>query len=318
MNKLANILEHEFLTSLSDPVLPGLQRQFPVMRHVNDSFLRGVSIMKSKAKRVAIAVLLLTLLSAVVSTTAWGMDIDVAAGADYSDSKNPCLLHDDGHCWITGYLLTKALDWDYGSSVLSQALGNWNSGKPIADQWTLAKGGALPGILKVTEFDTFDEDKANAALLGGVEIKASYQTALTGDPLAGATWYWAQAITLNYRPGAGAPDTYITTMDDAKFNTYGTNVVKQPLAVPSPLYPYQTNEFYDEPADFDTLGHTITFQAQNFLVTANTNTDTLTVYQGFGYGWSFTCVPEPASVLLLGIGAVSLLACKWRRRKAKA
>jgi hypothetical protein len=299
-------------------------------------FSRGVSIMKSRAKRVRIAVLLLTLLSALASATAWGWTFDVTANANFSDSQNPCKLDNNGSCSISSYIndgFGQPLTWN--DPILAQAFGNWTNSNAAYQGWSIAQGGTLPGTLDVSEFYTFDEDyngtnvaRLKGSLNGGVEITANYQTNAVNDPFAGKQWFWAQAITLNYRPGKDTghlapPDPTITTMDEATFNKLAGPGIAAP-----PLYPYQywpglsdganNGEYFDAPNSPDHLGYTIFFHAEDFLVTANTNTDVLTVYQGFNYGWDFTCIPEPSSFALLGLGSFSLLAYEWRRRKAKA
>ena len=56
------------------------------------------------------------------------------------------------------------------------------------------------------------------------------------------------------------------------------------------------------------------FHAEDFLVATNVANQTLTVYQGFSYGWDFTCIPEPSTFALLGIGVMILFAYAWRTR----
>lgn len=276
--------------------------------------------MKSKAKRVTIAVLLLTLLSALASTTARGMSVIRPSSGTYFDSKDPCARDDNGRCWVNGYLGDQPLLWN--DPTLALALTNWNDGKLGNQRWTIVEGSPLPGTVQVTQFRTFDEGADG--IFGGVEITAHYQPSSIGtDPLAGVTWYWAQAITLNYRPGPttphlAAPDPTITTMDDATFNTYPGHVVAQPLGDVSPIYPYQTGFFYDKPECEDHLHFTMFFHAEDFIVQANTGTHTLTVYEGFSYGWDFTCVPEPSSLVLLVIGVLSLFAYARRTRRETA
>jgi hypothetical protein len=284
--------------------------------------------MKSKANRVGIGVLL-TLLSALAPASAWGWTFNVTANANFSDSQNPCKLDDGGSCSISSYINDGfGQPLTANDAFLARAFGNFNAGLPANQQWTIANGGVLPGTLTVSQFTTFDEDYNLYPLTGGIAITANYQPAAVGDPLTGVKWLWAQAINLNYQPPNNpGPITPITTMDVTTFS----GLAGPGYAAP-PLYPYQQwpgmwtgnnagdGRFYDAPRDTDTVGATVFFNADDFLVTANAATDTLTVYQGFNYGWTFTCVPvpEPSTISLLGIGVLSMLARDWRRRSAKA
>ena len=275
--------------------------------------------MKSKTKRPCIAVLSLTILPALVAPAAWGMTISVTdAKANYFDYQSPCMLDNGGHCWINSYLSTQPLN--SGDPFFAQALSNWNAGQPSTEQWSIAQGGTLPGILQISEFYTFDENYSGTLKLslrgqhvGGVEINATYLPATSDDPLASLPWFWAQAISSNYRPPPSShlssPGSGFTTMDDAILS----NKLSDYWGLP--LYPDQNGAtFYDVPHSPDHLDYDTYFHAANFLVTADVATNTLTVYQGVSYGWDFYCVPEPSTLALSGLGALSLLTRNWRRK----
>jgi len=277
-------------------------------------------LMKTEAKRAGITVLSLTLLSSLASTTAWGMFINPPNGANYSDYQSPCLLDNGSHCYINSYLSTQPLN--SGDPFFAQALSNWNAGKPAAEQWSIVQGGALPGILLISEFYTFDENYSGTLKhdllgqrVGGVEIVATYVPAASNDPLESIPWYWAQAVSANYAspPSShlSSPGSGFTTMDDAIFSN---NTSSSYWGLP--VYPVQDGPFYDAPHSPDHLGYDTYFHAANFLVTLDAAENTLTVYQGVSYGWDIYCVPEPSPLVLLGIGAVSLFAYA-RRREAQ-
>lgn len=270
--------------------------------------------MKSKAKRFPIAVLLLTLFSALAPTTVWGWTFNVTDTANFSDGPKACAQDNDGICQISSYVNQGFYGPLTGDDLfLGLALTNWNAGRPANQQWSIVNGGALPGTLTVSEFFTFDEDynKTNNdhvnPIDGGVEIQATYATAATGDPLASLSWYWSQAVSDNWglqrTPHLSPPGSAETTMDDAISNNFTNN--------PNwgvPIYPFQNGAtFYDCPRSEDHLGYDTYFHAETFLVAVDKATDTLTVYQGFAYGWDFTCVPEPSSLCMLAIGCLAAI-----------
>ena len=148
---------------------------------------------------------------------------------------------------------------------------------------------------------------------GGADFRVLY-TPGDNDP-TGKSVDWIQAIysdsLLNtpekyaYNAGGGCYEyldnegTYTTNPNYD--NNYGVN-------------PTTSTEFLDIPSRKGAPYTSKIFQAQVFIDTFDADTKTIDIYgSGIWYGFNYTAVPEPSSLVMLGLGVIGLLA---RRRRA--
>ena len=164
----------------------------------------------------------------------------------------------------------------------------------------------------------------NAAGNGGDEFALTY-AAGTGNP-TGANAEWVQVIKANdasatekmygYNAGGGYTefiDNFYAgntpanngTMNPTYDGGYTVTMMNGNTIYTPKGYAANPNTFIDTPSS--TLVNGLNVQFQVFLVTDNTTTKTLTIYDGVWWGFQATTVPEPSSWILL-VSACGLVA----------
>lgn len=190
------------------------------------------------------------------------------------------------------------------ASTYTTAFNNWNASGG-GQGWTLAFGASLGADTKfnITTYRAFV-----TGATGGVEILMTYTQgadapnpatqANVGDP---ETAFWSQSIVTN-DPLNGNTSPYLDISE-------GTN--NGGSTFDAPLYPFQYADtaFYDAPRRtvVPPNGPSKSWTGSNYLVKRNLTTKTLTVYDGITYGFTVAPVPEPATLVTLGVGALVLL-----------
>ncbi|HEV3257306.1 MAG TPA: PEP-CTERM sorting domain-containing protein, partial [Gemmataceae bacterium] len=147
---------------------------------------------------------------------------------------------------------------------------------------------------------------------GGAALGLHYLPQGT-DP-TGASVHWIQLIHTNV-PDAGYANAWAPDPSNQGYYSYldnSGNAAGDPFY--DPIGSATSSDFIDVPARAYSNGSV--WSADVYLVTGDTAAKSLTFYDGVG--WGFTdpvAAPEPASLTLLGIGALAVGSYAWRRRK---
>lgn len=204
-------------------------------------------------------------------------------------------------CKVKAFVSTTVKD--SSSPTFSGAWNNWRAANP---GWTLVNGGALNGEIKMQTFKAYNDCPGN----GGVEIKFDFIPGRNDPP----NLKFAQGLLAprTQSPHAGPVTASSLYMD--------CNIPPPRRRENPPLYPfsYADGHFYDKPGRTCVENATVSWFATCLFASANFRTKKLTTYQGISYGFDFTCVPnavpEPASMVSLGIGVMAIV----RLRKARS
>ncbi len=143
-----------------------------------------------------------------------------------------------------------------------------------------------------------------------------------------------QGFDVEYKPGTGDPrdNTHWIQVirDDHAINRdlqgklvvdkhgQNENRVDVPQGATLPYYDKffsaDGSNFIDTPRRAD-FGESHFWSAELYLVVGPEQPGQVTIYNGIAWGWQNHNVPAPASAVLLGCGALGVLAARWRRRR---
>jgi hypothetical protein len=203
--------------------------------------------------------------------------------------------------------------YDFGGSIGVQNVGNTDT--------IIQRSGTVnaPGGTMALDVVALQVQTVNQVSLGGGPVGYYYATLDTSVPNQNSG-----QLTIDSFPTAGSPGTfndYFTVYFDIRYGSLTGPIVAEQnlvldasgdwqttLPVPSTPIPHISTGVG---SDTHSVTGDPTFSQDVGLIDPGYPSDGDELFYPFG-------VPEPSSLALLGLGAVSLLAREWRRRTAKA
>ena len=289
MKKLKIMLEDELAPPESDTVPNGLRKPFLISKLPRDA----------GAVSWLIALLLAMMPAPLFSQLTSDQILETMMNGEYDDAGLFVLEE----TWLPTDSVSFTYTCDYNANTISyESLPNQTiNGEPVS----ITSSGLYDPTTSLYTWTTL-------STVGSDSITNIGTINLADDPTS--TTYW-RAMKGGVFADGSISDTYtVTGKTDSGTETYylGSN----PIPVGTIKFSSMWNPTYNvwNCTGTNSVGGKVTWN----LTASGTYADNGSGQVNGGFTWTVVAVPEPSSCTLFGLGTLGLLACRWRRRKAKA